>query len=298
MATFHYSDQYLLSEYSNAVQGAPCGVISPSVASTSWTTSEVSQTSAPLPPQQQKSGLVTIAGHSSRLVTGTSVQSSAESTKESPLGFGCTLCSRQFKTKWNAEKHLKVVHMKELCFACDVCGRSFGARSNLQRHKRDVHAKIRAHACDICGQAFGQRATLKRHLSLRHKCVVDGNAFVSYRLKEEDVDGASGNNMRVEDQRAQVSSFALKVEHEYANGDETKDGNGDIKVPKVEPGDVDMLGLKPIEGFEGSQDSKPVVDSVAEWTRMSMVPQDEEVAMMVFNMSADEIFGLLCTNQL
>ena len=109
----------------------------------------------------------------------TSQQSRSSRLPEGPKRFDCPQCPCLFQTKWNAAKHVKVVHLKERLHRCDICQRTFGARNNLKRHNEDVHLKIRKHYCTICAQSFGQRATLKRHMSLKHNLQVEGDAYRS-----------------------------------------------------------------------------------------------------------------------
>lgn len=142
----------------------------PGLTLTSGATSQVSQSASQ--PSQQPEGL-------DELVCSRPDFASAPVLAEKPKRFECPQCPSKFQTKWNAAKHVKVVHLKEKLHRCDICQHTFGARNNLKRHREDVHLKIRKHHCTVCAQSFGQRATLKRHLSLKHKFEVEGNSYRS-----------------------------------------------------------------------------------------------------------------------
>jgi predicted nucleic acid binding AN1-type Zn finger protein len=48
----------------------------------------------------------------------------------------CDECDYKTNEKTNLNRHIKIVHKKEMPFSCDHCPRRFSCKSNLQKHKK------------------------------------------------------------------------------------------------------------------------------------------------------------------
>jgi Zinc finger, C2H2 type len=95
--------------------------------------------------------------------------------------FACNICSKKFKTKLNAQKHVKTVHEGLRPFVCEKCKAEFGDKSGLNRHVKafhekttapvpdSVHKKIRPFKCTQCPASFGQKAHLNNHIKTVHE---------------------------------------------------------------------------------------------------------------------------------
>jgi transcription elongation factor Elf1 len=53
----------------------------------------------------------------------------------------CSECSKKFRCKWNRDRHVASVHLKEKPYTCPTCNKGFSNRASKDRHLREVHLK-------------------------------------------------------------------------------------------------------------------------------------------------------------
>lgn len=82
--------------------------------------------------------------------------------------FPCEKCLALFKTKSDANRHLRIVHERLRPYSCTECTATFAERGKLRRHKQTVHEKLRPFRCEFCGAQFGERGNLNQHQTSRH----------------------------------------------------------------------------------------------------------------------------------
>ncbi len=108
--------------------------------------------------------------------------------------WACDECGKTFKRQSSRGKHIRVVHLKNVCFQCEECGKSYSQRKYLQQHKirehhdgdvqapfscgecqkpfltekdlaehMPVHTGEKPHVCDVCDRAFATKGRLSEH---------------------------------------------------------------------------------------------------------------------------------------
>ena len=82
--------------------------------------------------------------------------------REAQSVWSCDACERQFATKWNLERHMKVHSGVKECI-CPVCNKSLSRREYLKVHMLS-HANQRDFICPDCGKRFNRKDALKGHL--------------------------------------------------------------------------------------------------------------------------------------
>ncbi|XP_035712468.1 zinc finger protein 25-like isoform X2 [Folsomia candida] len=89
---------------------------------------------------------------------------------ENPVIFPCTLCIKEFKTKFELEVHI-LTHTTEKPYNCATCGRSFAQKPHLKRHeKTHLEKSTRDRSkCHICPQTFVTRVSLQCHVRIVHE---------------------------------------------------------------------------------------------------------------------------------
>ncbi|OXA45231.1 zinc finger protein 135-like [Folsomia candida] len=89
---------------------------------------------------------------------------------ENPVRYPCTLCGKEFKTKFELEQHIPT-HTTEKPYNCATCGRSFAHRGSLTRHeKTHLEKSTRARLkCHLCPQTFLRRNNLEYHIRAAHE---------------------------------------------------------------------------------------------------------------------------------
>jgi len=104
----------------------------------------------------------------SKTIAGMDTKFLLEEIKITPSGsFKCSVCSKSFQHKRNAQKHIKVVHMGRKDWSCELCAKRFGTGSDLTRHMKS-HTLEKTLKCEFCDQLFGHNFTLKKHILAMH----------------------------------------------------------------------------------------------------------------------------------
>lgn len=86
--------------------------------------------------------------------------------------FPCDKCPSLFKTRSDANRHMRIVHERIRPFSCDNCPATFAEKGKLRRHKSTVHDKLRPFSCTVCNATFGERGNRNQHQSSRHTGMV------------------------------------------------------------------------------------------------------------------------------
>lgn len=71
-------------------------------------------------------------------------------------------CGKEYNSKYNLKRHLKINHLKAKAGKCNICGREFISVDNLKEHKF-IHMNIKPFECNQCGVKFRNKCMLVRH---------------------------------------------------------------------------------------------------------------------------------------
>ena len=77
-------------------------------------------------------------------------------------------CTKTFKSKQIAQRHIDNVHKGLKKYVCQQCGKSYTQSPNLKSHVQIVHEEISPFMCGLCGDSFKHRTTIKRHMKKVH----------------------------------------------------------------------------------------------------------------------------------
>lgn len=80
----------------------------------------------------------------------------------------CEVCSKEFFQRSHLKVHMEAVHEQRKSDMCNICGRLFSTKYKVDRHIRSVHLHERSHCCHICGSDYYQSSDLRRHMKLQH----------------------------------------------------------------------------------------------------------------------------------
>lgn len=64
--------------------------------------------------------------------------------------YACTLCGKDFASKYTFKAHEKTHTERPRPFACDKCPKTFLTQQNLIQHDR-THSGVRNYVCQTCG---------------------------------------------------------------------------------------------------------------------------------------------------
>lgn len=78
--------------------------------------------------------------------------------------FQCQLCSKQFSTVGNLQRHIKCYHDREKRFECLLCGKRFSQKVEMHIHAETVHSTERNYKCEHCSKTFKTKPYLITHL--------------------------------------------------------------------------------------------------------------------------------------
>ncbi|XP_063232397.1 zinc finger protein 674-like [Bacillus rossius redtenbacheri] len=98
---------------------------------------------------------------------------------ESPDGYHCPICERQFLDGKGFEVHIRS-HMGN-GNVCPVCHKRFAGNNSLRVHV-GIHARMKPHRCSVCNKCFAQKGQLKVHTRLHtgerpYQCHICQEAF-------------------------------------------------------------------------------------------------------------------------
>ena len=89
-------------------------------------------------------------------------------TKNRPNNFQCPCCGKQFRAKWDLNRHKQLVHEKKKPFKCLLCDISFGMKDYLKKHIISIHTTERPFKCNICKKGYKKIGQLKQHTESSH----------------------------------------------------------------------------------------------------------------------------------
>jgi uncharacterized Zn-finger protein len=72
-------------------------------------------------------------------------------------------CSREYRSKYTLEKHIKRFHLGLDKPKCEICGREFSSTESFQQHK-NIHLNIKPFQCGQCDRGFRNKCMLVRHI--------------------------------------------------------------------------------------------------------------------------------------
>lgn len=81
--------------------------------------------------------------------------------------YACEICGESFRQKRARDTHIRTQH--ERSFGCGRCPSRFKTRSDANRHNRIVHLKQKPFACLLCKSVFAERGKLRRHTMTVHE---------------------------------------------------------------------------------------------------------------------------------
>ncbi|XP_072179792.1 uncharacterized protein [Diadema setosum] len=85
--------------------------------------------------------------------------------------YECQLCSENFPTKWDLNKHVRAVHPGEascgqFIYKCEMCPKTFAKKWDLKRHRK-LHSKemsvLGNVKCDCCSRSYATDRNLEAH---------------------------------------------------------------------------------------------------------------------------------------
>ncbi|KAL1491826.1 hypothetical protein ABEB36_012363 [Hypothenemus hampei] len=111
-------------------------------------------------------------------------------THTSQKPFNCSICNKEFTTKWNLKLH-KWTHASrtQKPFKCELCKGAFIRENDYISHMNS-HKSLRPYTCNYCGAQFIRKYNCQRHVKEHendktYNCTVCGKSFHrSYYLKD------------------------------------------------------------------------------------------------------------------
>ena len=107
---------------------------------------------------------------SSKLVT--TEQGDLAKTESRPMSaHSCTVCRKEFATKWSLNRHISEIHEKVKEFECQEndCDAIFSQKQALDKHIKTVHQGEKIFQCSYCDKLCTQTGNLKQHIDTVHE---------------------------------------------------------------------------------------------------------------------------------
>mmetsp|Transcript_12716 Transcript_12716/g.39007 ORF Transcript_12716/g.39007 Transcript_12716/m.39007 type:complete len:448 (-) Transcript_12716:1661-3004(-) len=80
----------------------------------------------------------------------------------------CAYCGSLFERRYDRDRHVRTVHLRERRFVCNTCGKKFSQSAHLKSHNETVHEQKRDSFCEKCQQSFSTKYKLQRHIRSVH----------------------------------------------------------------------------------------------------------------------------------
>ena len=71
-------------------------------------------------------------------------------------------CLKEYTSKYNLLRHVKINHLQAKAGNCDICGRKFVSIDNLKEH-RYIHLDVKPYSCDLCEKTYRNKCMMVRH---------------------------------------------------------------------------------------------------------------------------------------
>uniref|UniRef100_A0A336KMY6 CSON013100 protein n=1 Tax=Culicoides sonorensis TaxID=179676 RepID=A0A336KMY6_CULSO len=93
----------------------------------------------------------------------TSLKAHLETHSQDKNQFSCSICSKEFSTKWNLKQH-QWTHANRSTkpFQCNICPNAFVRENDYTTHM-NAHKAIRPYTCNHCGCQFVRKSNWMRH---------------------------------------------------------------------------------------------------------------------------------------
>lgn len=93
----------------------------------------------------------------------TSLKAHLETHSKEKNQYSCTICSKEFSTKWNLKQHHWThANRSSKPFQCNVCPNAFVRENDYVTHM-NAHKSIRPYTCNHCGCQFVRKSNWMRH---------------------------------------------------------------------------------------------------------------------------------------
>ena len=85
-----------------------------------------------------------------------------EERKHYKLTLNCDICGKNLWTRSDLQKHRQNVHLSTKRYRCSICDKEFKSKYYMEIHLR-VHSGVKPFSCSVCGKTFAQRQNRNSH---------------------------------------------------------------------------------------------------------------------------------------